>query len=463
MTDPVTFPLELVSLSQQINKSTRSIHYQLNQLIVARLPLALPPHTSNSSKYVSGLLHITPIYTTFESLWQAILDTPCLQTDQTLPVGSDLSEVQSKSNLETPSPDHARQDCESKACSKTRSNIHSLLLLLQVPGLRRAVRLRADIQKLTGKTEQQVGEELQAVSKNGKLAQFIAHIQQSVERNPHVLTAYAWVLYMALFSGGRILRAWLKSAGEEGRAFWDRDPSPTRPYIATRHTPDLKTSVAVGASDMSAGVDGRGRSNFPSDSDIPGTNTGLSFFEFAGGEDGEDIRRTFKERFTEIEPLLTPEGKSDIVKEAHDIFSFMIEMVSELDGVMKINNEAITKCERLAHDEDAANDEHLEMSRLLLQSPNLMASRNSVCVTQERLSRNASDISRKRSYLDVIFTGPVAKLISFSQPTPRVSFEEHETKMKEIGFMNRSWIQRHAVVLPILATFALMLAWYIGA
>ena len=38
-----------------------------------------------------------------------------------------------------------------------------------------------------------------------------------------MLLAYAWVLYMALFSGGRFIRATLESAGTDG--FWHRKAS----------------------------------------------------------------------------------------------------------------------------------------------------------------------------------------------------------------------------------------------
>jgi heme oxygenase len=306
---------------------------------------------------------------------------------------------------------------------------------------------------LTGKSDQKIDEELKAIAQNGKLAKFIAHTKQSVENNPHVLVAYAWVLYMALFSGGRYLRAALKAAGGLGKDFWDREPSPVRPYIITRDVQELKDSEAEFAKPTgvwSPQIAGRGRGKSRSDSDIPKITPGLLFFEFIGDDDGEDIKIEFKRRITEAELLLTKGEKDDIVAEAQDIFSFMLDLVGELDDLMKMN------------------EEDLEMSKLFLQSPNLMTSRDSVTIAQERLSRKTSNApeeevrTRKSSYLDAIFEGPVAKFIAFNESSPRVSFER-DAKLKDTGYFNRLWIQSHTVVLPILATLALFLVWYVGA
>jgi hypothetical protein len=255
---------------------------------------------------------------------------------------------------------------------------------------------------------------------------------------------------MALFSGGRYLRAALKAAGGLGKDFWGREPSPVRPHIITRDVQELKDSEVQFAKGVwSTRNAGRGRAKSRSDSDIPKVTPGLLFFEFIGDDDGEDIKIEFKRRITQAELLLTQGEKDDIVAEAQDIFSFMLELVGELDALMK------------------TNEDDLEMSKLFLQSPNLMTSRDSVTIAQERLSRKTSNvpekegITRKSSYLDAVFEGPVAKLIAFNESSPRVSFEQ-EAKLKETGYFDRSWIQRHTVVLPILTTLALFLVWYIG-
>jgi heme oxygenase len=358
-----------------------------------------------------------------------------------------FSELELKEDQNTPNADPPRKEGISKVCSRTNALLSRLLL----PGLPQADRLRADVRLLTGKSEQKIDEELKDISQNGDLVKFIAHTKQSVLRNPHVLVAYAWVLYMALFSGGRYLRASLKAAGGQGKDFWDREPSPVRPHIITRDMRELHESeadLAEPSAIWSPRISGRGRAKSRSDNDIPRITPGLLFFEFIGDEDSEDIKLGFKKRITEAEMLLTQGEKDDIVAEAQDIFRFMLKMVGELDSIMR------------------TTDEDLEMSKLFLQSPNLMATRDSVFVAQERLSRKTpnipekAEITRKSTFLEVLFTGPMAKLISFNELLPRVSFE-HDTKLKDSG-SERSWIQPHTVVVPILATFALFLVWYIG-
>ncbi|KAJ4187181.1 hypothetical protein NW755_007274 [Fusarium falciforme] len=69
-------------LAESIVAATRGIHAKLNKLIIARLPLALPPRAQDPALYISGLLHITPIYMTFEALWRDILDSPVNDVDK---------------------------------------------------------------------------------------------------------------------------------------------------------------------------------------------------------------------------------------------------------------------------------------------------------------------------------------------------------------------------------------------
>jgi hypothetical protein len=266
----------------------------------------------------------------------------------------------------------------------------------------RAGRLRADIRVLTGTPEHKIGEQLNAVSKNGRLAEFIAHTKKAVEANPHVLLAYAWVLYMALFSGGRYLRASLKEAGGTGVDFWTRDPSPVRPYSITRDASPRRGSIP-GTTDPAAVCPlarpyprTRSRSESVESKMVPG----MSFFNFVGEEDGTDIKREFKKRITEAEILLTPGEKDDIVTEAEHIFKFMVAMVTELDAVM------------------GTKDEDLDTTRLLQQFRPLMASRDSVAVAKERLDKGSTNmgdgnVSRKPSFVEVLVTAPAMKLVRF--------------------------------------------------
>lgn len=263
---------EPLQLSDQINASTRPTHSQLNRLIVDRLQLALPPYTTDASTYLTGLLRIAPIYMTFESLWQSIVNNSC---------SDNMHGIDSGNISITPDPG-SKPKIAHHLRPWTRNQ--TILSQLQIPGLARSARLLADLQLTSHHSGQSIAGQLEEVSRKGALAKFLAHIKLSVGRNPHVLVAFAWVLYMAIFSGGRILRHSLQ----------------------------------------------------PIAGNISGS--GLQFFEFDGNEDGEDIRRYFKKSFAEIEPHLSKEEKEDIVVEAQEIFKFMIEIVFDLDEVCRIGS-----------------------------------------------------------------------------------------------------------------------------
>ncbi len=123
---------------------------------------------------------------------------------------------------------------------------------------------------------------------------FITHIEQTVARKPQVLIAYAWVMYMALFNGGRWLRAQLLAAGD---AFWV--------------PPDHESEKVY-----------------------PVEKVGLGFFHFNGTRDGEDLKKEFKMRLVEVEKLLSASERDDIVSEAVHIFRRCRLVVEELDELM---------------------------------------------------------------------------------------------------------------------------------
>jgi heme oxygenase len=424
----------------------------------------LPPYTTNPSIYISGLLHITPIYITFETLWQTILDAPHLPTTlkPTFEHGSDACDpafalLDSKSPVILPHTDTPILVHTPKVCSRT----HSLLAHLRLPGLLRSGRLRADIRVLTGTPEHRIDEQLAAVSQNGRLAEFIAHTKQSVETNPHVLVAYAWVLYMALFSGGRYLRASLQGAGGLKGDFWNRDPSPVRPYAITTEKDDKPSGRRKVRSESPATREkpsSRSRPNGRSENEASKLVPGLQFFNFLGDEDGEDLKREFKSRITEAEILLTSGEKEDIIDEAEEIFKFMIEMVLELDSVM------------------GTNEEDVETARLAQTYANLITGRDSVAVAQERLvrkTRSKEEViedrkERKSSFLEVFVTGPVTKLVRFSDEMPPVRIIrqalcgrahdgecDRHPSAKASGKWDGIWIG-----IPLLAVLVAVLAWF---
>jgi hypothetical protein len=195
---------------------------------------------------------------------------------------------------------------------------------------------------------------------------------------------------------------------------------------------------------------------------------GMQFFHFPGSEDGEDIKRQFKARYAEAELHLMESEKDDIVSEAQHIFSFMLELILDLDLIMD------------------TQDEDLETERLLHQSRPLVASRDSVAVTQERLSRRRSssmdeyEVQRRSSFLEVLVTEPLAKLVQFRgavatwdlvmkpldrkfskdgpSPAPQVSFSSE----KRTGHGASSYLVEHCLLMVVILVSALMalFAWY---
>ena len=155
--------------------------------------------------------------------------------------------------------------------------------------------MRADLSSLLQRPLEVVDDELER-SDGPKLFEFLEHLGQICAVKPHVLIAYAWVMYMALFNGGRWIRAQLIAARESS---WDM--------------PDF--------SRLSGGTDN-------------GASLGLEFWHFSGEQDGDDIKHEFKARLTDIESLLSVEQRQDIVEEAIEIFRRCALLVEELDDVV---------------------------------------------------------------------------------------------------------------------------------
>ncbi|KAF4468976.1 hypothetical protein FALBO_4129 [Fusarium albosuccineum] len=303
-------------LAESIATATRSIHAKLNKLIIARLPLALPPLAADPGLYISGLLHVAPIYITFEALWRDILDS--------IPAADADKKESDACGLETVVPDSEEAASPVSDAQKppSDSRMQSLLQTLFLPGLMRSDRLKADIANLTGWSDSIVEEQLQFIEQNGRLGAFIQHIKRSTQHRPHVLLAYSYILFMALFAGGRFIRATLESAGDE---FWDHLPAPIKPTSLPCQQCSRPTKRASGLSDEEVPTD-----DYPSHA----THTmPLRFFHFKTSEDGEDLKREFKRRLADMEELLTAREKHDIIQESVCIFENMTLLVHQLDSV----------------------------------------------------------------------------------------------------------------------------------
>ncbi|OAG09467.1 heme oxygenase-like protein [Paraphaeosphaeria sporulosa] len=281
------------TLSSEINTATRSLHTELNKLITARVPFALPPLASDPKLYTTGLLHFAHIFLTFESLWNDLLPTNPPGAAASPPTSPLLSFL-----LVNP---YAEPELFT---SPPSPQTVAFLQRLRPKGLARSARIKKDLQYLSGlhPTDFDV---MLAQYPGDKVADFCAHIRKSVGPKPHVLIAYAWCFYMAVFSGGRWIRGELGKAGPE---FW------------------------------SSGADAGTQ-----DADAPLTEKGLSLWSFPGIHDGEDIKGEFKDRLLGAEALFTPDERVDVIEEAKTIFKLCAGLVHELDGALGTDLEQLKR------------------------------------------------------------------------------------------------------------------------
>jgi hypothetical protein len=273
----------------------RTLHTNLNRLITSRLPLGLPPYTDDSTLYATGLLHFAHIYLTFESLWAELV------RDHARPTSPSASTIDPSPSTPTTSPLLSYllvnpYDSPSfftstlGAPTPPSPQIASFLSTLRPRGLVRSGRLKRDLEYLLDLHSTDL-EVLLAKYPGDKVATFCTHIRKSVNEKPWTLVAYAWCFYMAVFSGGRWIRAGLLRAGD---GFWPPQ------------TPE---------------------------EGIPLTERGLSFWHFPGLHDGEDIKAEFKLRLEEAEHLFTDDQRVDVIEAAKNIFQLCAEVVYELDDV----------------------------------------------------------------------------------------------------------------------------------
>ncbi|KAF2432775.1 heme oxygenase-like protein [Tothia fuscella] len=268
-----------LTLSAEINAATRPHHISLNRYITSRLPLCLPPRTATPEIYVAGLEHFASIFFTFESIWDKITAS---------------ADVSRKLEDTWESLD----SLSSSGSSAGEDPVTTFLRTLRPLGISRSERLHLDLARLNREAGSETVEQMRGEAQT----EFMAHIRETVRQKPHVLIAYAWCMYMAVFSGGRWIRSQLCASGEE---FWTGN--------AAREAPN---------------TDGRDDLNLGKFEGL-----GLSFWFFPGAQDGEDIKADFKQRLQEGEAVLTAEQRADVVAEAQEIFNRCDSLVRELDSM----------------------------------------------------------------------------------------------------------------------------------
>lgn len=275
-----------------------TLHTALNRLITSRLPLALPPHTSDPALYATGLVHFAHIFLTFESLWADLLrdyapsqslngpPQPALDPEGASSPFSPLLSYLLVNPYDSPSLFTSTLG----APTQPSPQLATFLQSLRPRGLIRSGRLKHDLEYLLGLHPTDL-EVMLAKYPGDKVAQFCTHIRKSVNEKPWTLVSYAWCFYMAIFSGGRWIRGGLLSAPP---GFWPA------------HHDEAKTLQ----------------------------DQGLSFWHFPGPHDGEDIKAEFKARLAAADLIFTPDERVDIIEEAKEIFKFCASLVDELDEII---------------------------------------------------------------------------------------------------------------------------------
>lgn len=244
--------VERVTLPLEIHAATRLPHAALNKLITSRLPLCWPPHATTSSRYAVGIATFGQIYISFEEAWSEL--------------------IVSGANID-------RMD--------------KLLRQLKNPSLLRSTRLNADLSLLHSRLG---GQPCLAPSYNEELVHMTEKIRRLILERPHLLLSYVWVMYMALFNGGRWIREQLTQAGPE---FWGVD--------ALAESPSPRIDC-------------------------------LSFWDFDGESDGEDIKTSLGARYNTAAAALSETERREVIDECVRIFDVCAQMVSWLDGQEKLES-----------------------------------------------------------------------------------------------------------------------------
>lgn len=204
----------------------------------------------------------------------------------------------------------------SQVSSSSEVAVLALLRTLRPHGLARTRRIHRDIASLAGIALDDVDTYLLEHTSDAS-AHFTQHIEAIVANKPHVLLAYAFVMYMAIFSGGRWIRSMLAAPGA---GFWSAFELPQSP----------PGSPPIGLAYAASSVHEKLRT-FNQTQQETFEKTGLSLWFWSGLNDGLDIKAEFKHQLDLANELLTEEMRSDILAESRDIFIRCESLVGELD------------------------------------------------------------------------------------------------------------------------------------
>lgn len=240
---------EQIPLPLEIHAATRQSHTALNRLITSHLPLCLPPDTTTPARYATGIETLGQIYVAFEGAWDELL-----------------------------------------ASGANFDRLDKLLRQLKRPSLLRSAKLKADLSLLHLRLG--VYADLDQPQEEER-ARLMEGIREAILERPHLVLSYVWIMYMALFNGGRWIRDQLTQAGPE---FW-----------RTTQSPHIDC---------------------------------LSFWDFDGESDGEDIKGGLKARFNTAAAALSETERREVIDESVRIFEVCSQMVAWLDEQDKAESQS---------------------------------------------------------------------------------------------------------------------------
>jgi hypothetical protein len=171
-----------------------------------------------------------------------------------------------------------------------------------------------------------------------------------------LLIAYAFVLYMAVFSGGRWIRSVLAGPGEP---FWATAAQPHADATLARDAAagdqsDLgassSSSPLLSASALDSSVYEKLRTFSLAQQDAF-EQLGLSFWFFPSLSDGLDVKNEFKRRLERVERLLTGEMRAEVLAEAKRVFVHCEGVVGELDEFVGRQGLIVRSTVRAVHGE----------------------------------------------------------------------------------------------------------------
>ncbi|EFY84728.1 hypothetical protein J3459_018214 [Metarhizium acridum] len=177
-----------VNLPSKIKEVIREVHGKVNRLNTARIPLCLPPRAKSPAIYALGLARYAEIFLGLEKVWHAQI--------------GDASEWMGNISDE---PSSYKSDKE---------RVQAALRMIYLPELLRTRHLQADFAALKLLDPEMAGLDSEQGHAGSEIRK---HIEECVSGKPHLLVAYVWIMYQALFNGGRFIRAQLLKAGPE---FW---------------------------------------------------------------------------------------------------------------------------------------------------------------------------------------------------------------------------------------------------